>query len=380
MRKYLLSVFATTVLFLTFTATAFAQSGITGNTIFLGQTAPTKGSFGPVAIAFTAGINAHLNEVNARGGVNGRKIQLISLEDEYNVEKAVVNVNKLINEDRVFGLLGVFGTAITGAALEIAEKERVPLLGPYTGADSLRKDNKRYYFSVTASYVREIEKMIDHMQTLGINSIGVTYLNSAFGKDGLAGAQKAMDKHKLTPAALVPLESNASDVEKAVSAMIKVNPSVVIMVSAGKATLEFISAYRKRGGTSQFYLLSVADVESLTKGLGSAGVKGITVTQTMPYPWATGNRIAREFQAAMKAMGQQELSYNAMQGYIGAKVMVEGLRAAGRNPTRESFVAAMENMSRLDLGGFELRYSPQIRHGSTYVDITMVSSDGRFLR
>lgn len=333
-----------------------------------------------MATAFTAGINAHLSEVNAKGGVNGRKIQLMSLDDDYNVEKAAVNVNKLIKEDKVFGLLGVFGTGITGAALEIAEKERVPLVGPYTGADSLRIDNKRYYFSVNASYVREVEKMIDHMETLGIKSIGVAYLNSAFGKDGLAGAQKAMEKHKLTPAALVPLESNASDVVAAATAMKKANPSVVILLSAGKATLEFISTYRKLGGTSQFYLMSVADVESLTKALGANGIRGITVTQTMPYPWATGNLIAREYQAAMKAAGQTDFSYTTMQGYISAKTMVAGLRAAGKNPTRESFVAAMENLGRVDLGGFEMRFSPQQRHGSSFVDITMVASDGRFLR
>ncbi len=359
---------------------ANAQSGITDTTILLGQTAPTKGPFGPLATAFTLGINAHLNEVNAKGGVNGRKIKLLSLDDDYTVDKAVVNVNKLIKEDNVFALLGVFGTPITGAAIEIAERERVPLLGPYTGADSLRKENRRYYFSVTASYVREIEKMIDHMVTLNIKSIGVMYLNSAFGKDGLAGAQTAMQKHKLSPAAVVPMESNGSDVEAAVSAMLKANPSVIILASAGKGTLDFISAYRKRGGTGQFYLLSVADVDGLTKGLGVAGVKGIMVTQTMPYPWATGTRVSREYQAAMKAMGIEELNYNTMQGYVSARVMVEGLRAAGKNPTRESFVTAMENMSRLDLGGFDLRYSSQLRHGSSFVDITMVSSDGRFLR
>jgi branched-chain amino acid transport system substrate-binding protein len=356
-----------------------AETGVTDSTILLGQTATNKGAFQALVAAINVGVNAHFNEVNAKGGVNGRKIKLIQLDDEYNVEKATANVNKLINEEGVFALFGVFGTPITAAAIPIAEKEKVPLIAPFTGADYLRKDFKRYYFSPNASYAREIEKMIEHMATLNIKQIGVVYVNNPFGKDGLTGAQDAFAKFKITAAAIAPMEVNSSNVAEAVATMIKANPSVIIMSSAGKPTLDFIQAFRKAGGRSQFYLLSVTDVTALAKALGT-GSKGITLTQTMPYPWSASSSIARDYRAAMKAAGKTEFDYTTMQGYVSAKLMVEGLRATGKNLTRERFVEVMERMNKLDLGGFELSFSPKSHHGSSYVDITMISGDGRFLR
>jgi branched-chain amino acid transport system substrate-binding protein len=358
---------------------ANAQTGVTDTTILLGQTATSKGAFQALVATFNVGINAHFEEVNAKGGVNGRKIKLIQMDDEYNVEKATANINKLIKEDGVFALFGVFGTPITAAAIPIAEKEKVPLVAPYTGADYLRKEFRRYYFSPNASYGREIEKMIEHLATLNIKRIGVVYVNNPFGKDGLAGAQAAFTKYSLTAAAIAPMEVNSSNVADAVAAMLKASPTVIIMSSAGKPTLDFIQAYRKAGGTSQFYLMSVADVTTLTKDLGT-GSKGITLTQTMPYPWSSSSALARDYRAAMKAAGKTDFGYTTMQGYVSAKLMVEGLRATGKNLTRERFVDALERMNRLDLGGYELSFSPTSHHGSSYVDITMIADDGRFLR
>jgi branched-chain amino acid transport system substrate-binding protein len=365
---------------LALTGTAIAETGVTDNTIVIGQTAALSGPLAGIGSAMSSGVKAHIDYVNQQGGVNGRKIKLIQMDDAYNVEKTVQNVNKLIEEEKVFALLAVMGTAQVAAAIPIAEKSRVPIYAPYTGADSLRKTFNRYQFTTSASYSREIEKMVDHLSALTVKSIGVVYLNNPFGKDGLGGADAALAKYKIKPEISFAIETNSSNIDEAVAATKKANPAVIIMVTAGKATLDFIKAYRKAGGASQFYLLSVADVETLSKGLGKEA-RGIVVTQTTPDPWNSSLPVVKEYQLAMQAMTKkQEYSYTSLVGYLSAKSMVEGLRATGKNLARERFIDTMERTSRQDLGGYELRFSADSHHGSTFADISMITKDGRFLR
>ncbi len=232
----------------TLSMNAQADATVTGNTIVIGQTAALAGTLSTLANSLSSGIKAHFEQVNSTGGVNGRKIKFVQMDDTYNAEKAVANVNKLIQEEKVFALLGVFGTPVAGAIMPIIEKERVPLIAPYTGADSIRKEFKRYHFTISASYAREIEKMVEHLSAATIKQVSVVYQNNGFGKDGLAGAETAFVKYKIKPASTVALELDSSNVKEAVTATIKANPAVIIMATAGKATLDFISAYRAAGG------------------------------------------------------------------------------------------------------------------------------------
>lgn len=362
-----------------FAFTAGAEPGVTDNTIILGQTAPLTGPLGSLGTSMAAGIKAYVDQVNKQGGVHGRTIKLIQLDDAYNVDTSVANVNKLINDERAFALLGVTGTPQVAATLPVAAKAGVPFFAPFTGADALRKEHNKYLFTVNASYGREIEKMVEHLSRLTIESIGVVHQNNAFGKDGLAGAEAAFAKHKLKMAVANPVETNSSNVGEAAQAVAKVNPSVVIMATAGKVTTDFIAAYRKAGGTSQFYLLSVADVATLSKTLGK-DARGIVVTQTVPYPWSDEIPMVKEYQQAMKQSGSADYNYVSMLGFVSAKTFVETLRATGRNLTRERFVEAAQRQSKIDLGGYSLGYTPGMHHGSQFVDITMISKDGRFLR
>jgi branched-chain amino acid transport system substrate-binding protein len=358
---------------------AFAENGVTPTKIVLGQAAVFSGPAAQLGVQMRNGILAYLAEVNDKGGVNGRRIELVSEDDKYEASVAPAASKKLIEEHKVFALIGYVGTPTGVQHLPVTTGAKVPLVGMFTGAEALRVPMNRYVFHVRASYYDETEKIVEQVLSTGGKKIAVFYQNDAYGQAGLKGTQIAMDKRSLKIAALGTVERNTIKVEDAVKAINAVQPDAVVMISAYTSCAEFIKQMRKAGSPATFYNVSFVGSKALADALGKEG-SGVAISQVVPFPWGTAVPVVKEYQAASKKAGFTDYNFSAIEGFVTAKVMVEGLRRAGKNLTREGFVDAMEKMNDVDVGGFFVSYSPKVHTGSKFVDLTIIGQDGKFLR
>lgn len=367
--------------FTLFTLFAFSQTvmaqGVTADTILIGQSAALSGPAEQLGKEMKAGAEAYFDVVNKSGGINGRKIKLVSLDDGYEPEKAAANTRKLIEEEKVLALFGYVGTPTSNAALPIFTAAKIPFIGAFTGAQSLREPFNRYIFNVRASYYDETEQIVAHLVLQGITKIAVFYQNDAYGKAGLAGVEIAMKKRMLEIAATATVERNTTDVAAAVGTLAKSKTDAIIMISAYKSCAAFIKAMKLAGGFQQFWNVSFVGSKALSSELGDEG-RGVQISQVVPFPWSDVNPIVREYQKRIG--GADKYSFTSLEGFIAAKVLVEGLKRAGKNPTRESLVDGLASVGRLDLGGFTVNYTPTNHNGSTFVDLTIISRGGTFKR
>ena len=349
--------------------------GVTADTIFIGQSAALSGPAEQLGKEMKAGADAYFDAVNQSGGINGRKIKLLSLDDGYEPEKAAANTKKLIAEDKILALFGYVGTPTSNASLPIFTEAKVPFVGAFTGAQSLREPFNRYVFNVRASYFDETEAIVQHLVQSGSKRIAVFYQNDAHGKAGLAGVVRAMKKRNLAITSLATVERNSVDVAKAVQSMSKDSPTAIIMISAYKSCAAFIKAMQAANAFPQFWNVSFVGAKALANELGDDG-RGVQISQVVPFPSSDMTPIVREYQKRIG--GADKYSFTSLEGYIAARVLVEGLRRAGKNPTRESLVDGLASMGKVDLGGFTVNYTPTNHNGSSFVDLTIISGGGKF--
>jgi branched-chain amino acid transport system substrate-binding protein len=359
--------------------TAGAEPGITATTIVIGQSAAFSGPASELGNEMRAGARAYFQSLNAAGGVNGRKIELRSLDDGYEPDRAAANTKKLI-DDGVFLLFGYVGTPTSNASKPIFTAARVPFVGPFTGAESLRNPLNRYIFNIRASYYDETEKIVALLVGQTLDRIAVFYQNDDYGKAGLAGVERAMQKRGMKIVATGTVERNTTDVAAAVKAIGTVEPQGVVMISAYKSCAAFIKEMRKAGYNPQFMNVSFVGSKALAHEAGPAG-RGVGVSQVVPFPWNLSARVVKDYQQLLEAStGKQEFSFTSLEGFISAKVLVEGLRRTGPDLTREKFIAAMEQMRDFDVGGFTVSFTPTDHSGSRFVELTVIGKDERFLR
>jgi len=356
-----------------------ADPGVTPTTILIGESAAFSGPASELGIEMRAGATAYFNSVNKTGGVNGRKIELRSLDDGYEPDRAVANTKKLI-DDGVFLLFGYVGTPTSNAARPIFTAAKVPFVGAFTGAESLRSPLNRYIFNIRASYYDETDKIVGQMTGQTLDKIAVFYQNDDYGKAGLAGVQRAMEKRNLKIIATGTVERNTTDVAAAVAAISKAEPQAVVMISAYKSCAAFIKAMRAAGFNPQFMNVSFVGSRALAHETGPSG-RGVGITQVVPFPWSLSTPVVKEYQQLLEAStGKQEYSFTSLEGFLAAKVLVEGLRRAGSDLTREKFITAMETMRDVDFGGFYVTFTPSNHNGSKFVELTVIGKDERFLR
>lgn len=356
-----------------------AEVGISDTTILVGQSAAFSGPAAELGREMRDGAKAYFDLVNSEGGVYGRKLELKSLDDGYEPDRAAANTKKLIREEKVFALLAYVGTPTSAAALPIFTEAKVPFVGPFTGAELLRSPFNRYIFNVRASYYDETEKIIEQLVSIGIKNIAVFYQNDNYGQAGLKGVEIAMTKRNLKISAKGTVERNTIKVEEAVNAIAKVKPDAVVMVSAYKSCGEFIRQMKKTGSNAQFFNVSFVGSKALSSDLGTDGA-GVAISQVVPFPWSPSIPIVKEYQKIMSRFAQQSpYSFSSLEGYIAAKVFVEGLKKAGKDPTREKFIAGMEKIQDWDLGGFSVNFSPTNHNASKFVDLTIIGKEGKFL-
>ncbi len=365
-----------------FSTMCWAEPGVTDTTITLGMSAPFSGPNGAYGQDMRQIITAYFEQVNKAGGVNGRKLELVALDDGYETERTVANTRTLIKDKNVFALLAYYGSSPTTEAMNtVFGPAKVPLVGTISGAATLREaiaanPNARYMFNVRASYADEAEVIVNQMLSLGLKNIAVFYQNDGFGKSGLDGVTAALKKNKLAPSAVGTVERNSLDVGKAVETIAKANPQAVVMVTLYKPTAAFVKAMKKVGQHPMLMTLSPVGAELLVQELGPDS-RGIGVSQVVPYPWNNVVPVVRDYQ---KVADKGNFSYYGMEGYLMARTMIEGLKRAGRDLTRSKLVDSLESMSGTDLGGYRVNYGPSTRLGSRFVELTVIGQGGKILK
>ena len=280
-----------------------AEPGVTPTSILIGQSAAFSGAASELGTEMRTGAAAYFRVINAAGGVNGRKIELRSLDDGYESDRAAANTKKLI-DNGVFLLFGYVGTPTSNASKPIFTAARVPFVGPFTGAESLRTPLNRYIFNVRASYFDETEKIVGQMTGQALDKIAVFYQNDDYGKAGLIGVERAMERRKIKIVATGTVERNTVDVAAAVKSIGKVEPQAVIMISAYKSCAAFIKAMRAAGFNPQFMNVSFVGSKALAKESGVDG-RGVAVSQVVPFPWNIGVPVVKEYQTAARSFHRQ---------------------------------------------------------------------------
>lgn len=353
-------------------------AGLTADTITIGQSAGFTGTLATKVKELNQGAQAYFDAVNAAGGVYGRRIVLKSLDDGNDPKRTAENTQKLIDAD-VFSLFLYHATPNTEAAVPIFTAAKVPLVATSSAAQSMRVPVKRYLFPVIASYHAQMDKMVELLNSLGIQKIAIVHSDDTFGKDGLDGAMLALKRFGLEPYLVASFPRGTLNVDPVVSAIDQKQPQAVLLVSAANAGAEIIKRVKALGNTPFFMGLSNMGTQAFVNGVGQAG-RGTGIAQIGPDPWAQNTPLSREYTKTMKKIAPDAIvSYTSLEGYIGAKVLVEGLRRAGPQPTREKFVQALESMGKFDLGGLTVSYSPEEHTGSRFVELTVIDERGRFL-
>ncbi|ARN19571.1 ABC transporter substrate-binding protein [Piscinibacter gummiphilus] len=345
--------------------------------IVVGQSIHLSGPLAPTVTGVLKGQEVALNAVNARGGINGRKVRLITLDDAYDATRCVANCMKLIEQERVTTLFAPGSTANAVALLPILLKERVPLIGTYSGAPVVRTKHHPYFFTTTASYQDEVVQMLRNLMMLQRGEVGLVYQNNPFGQLMLPVVEAAAKEAGATLVAKVPLDINGADAAAAAERMAAQRPRAVLLMAFGPSMVSFVKAAKSQLGVP-IYCTSVSNSQPLIQALGD-DARGLAFTQVVPYPWRATTPLVREFHKAMES-ANQPVGYDSFLGYLNTRVLLEGLRRAGSQPTRDSVVAGMEGMSRVDLGGYTVDYSPTNHHGSKFVEITIVGPGGRFMK
>lgn len=361
------------------TRPVFAQSD---NAIVLGQSAPLTGPAAQLGIQFRDGARLYFNQANAKGGVNGRTIELRTMDDGYEPEKTAANTKKFL-ADEVFALFGYIGTPTSVAALPLATEAKTPFFAPFTGAQVLREPFNRYAIHVRASYFDETAAIVKQAVSVGIKKFSVFYQNDAYGKAGLEGVERALKTANLTMTSTGTVERNSVDVKKAVADILAKQPESIVQIGAYKSCAAFIREARSAGFGGVFYNVSFVGTQALLTELGKEA-RGVVVSQVMPYPYSPSSLIAGEFLEALKAASTTTkdltANYSSMEGYVAAKVFAEALKRTGRNATREAFITAVQSMQNFQMGGFTVNFGPNQHMASRYVELTVLTEDGRVRR
>ncbi len=348
--------------------------------ILIGQTAGFTGAVAAGVKETSDGAKLYINAVNAKGGVNGQKIELIAMDDKFEPKLAAENAKTLIEEKNVVAMFLTRGTPHTEAILPLLNKNSVPLIGPSTGAMVLHQPVKKHVFNVRATYQREAEKAVLHLGTLGIKRIALVYPDDSFGADGVIGAQKGLAATKLEAVVTEKFDRSEPDFSKIVPKIVAADTQAVIMIASGSAVVNGINALRAAGSGAQVVTLSNNASSGFVKSLGERG-PGVVVTQVFPNERAINYGFIKEAQDLLKdSKDAASLSPAMLEGFAAAKVLVEALKRSGPSPTRIKLQATLESMKKYDLGGLEVNFSTTDHTGLDFADLSIISSDGKFKR
>jgi ABC-type branched-subunit amino acid transport system substrate-binding protein len=360
-------------------SSAFAEDGVTADVIVFGQPAVFTGPASALGIGMRVGLTAAFEEANRNGGVHGRKIKLVGEDDGYEPDKSITAVRKLIEEHKVFALIGPVGTPTSNAAQPVAQAAKVPYIGPFTGAGFLRDPKRDNVINIRASYDAETEAWVKHLtEDLKVKKIGILYQDDAFGRAGLSGAKKAMEKRGIELVAEGTFERNTTAVKTALLTLRRAEPDAVVMVGPYKPCAEFIKLAGSINFNPVFVNISFVGANALAKELGSAG-EGVIVSQVVPFPWDASLKVVADYHAAMKVTEpSEEPGFVTLEGYLVGRLTLAALEKAGKDITREKLLKTIRDTGTFDIGGLPMTYSDTKNEGLDKVFMTVIQADGSF--
>ena len=355
------------------------EIGVMPDRIVFGQAAALSGPSSALGQKLRQGILAAFAEVNVKGGVHGRRLELISRDDGYDPDRSVMQTVKLLDEDKVFALIGAVGTPTSLVTLPIARDQNVPFIGPFTGAGFLREKDLDNVVNIRASYGAEAEAWVKHLtEDRHIKRIAIFYQDDSYGRDGLAGVKLALEKRGMELAAESTYERNTKAVGMSMRVLRRAEPEAVVMVGTYAPCAEFIKLARQSGFNPVFVNISFVGANALAQELGGDGY-GVIVSQVVPFPWDASIKVVADYQAAQKALSPDlRPDFVSLEGYLSGRLAAAALEMAGPNPTRAEMLRVINDVGRFDISGDSLTVGQKMRDASARVFLTRIQPDGTF--
>ena len=355
------------------------EIGVTADRILFGQAAAMSGPSSALGLKMRQGILAAFAEVNAKGGVHGRKLELISRDDGYDPDRSVLQTFRLIDEDKVFALIGAVGTPTSLVTVPIAKAQNVPMIGPFTGAGFLREPDLNNVVNIRASYAAEAEAWVKHLtEDRHIKRIAIFYQDDSYGRDGLAGVKLALEKRGMALAAEATYERSTKAVASAMRALKRAEPEAVVMVGTYAPCAEFIKLARQSGFNPAFVNISFVGAVALAQELGREG-EGVIVSQVVPFPWDASIKVVADYQAAQRLLDPElEPDFVSLEGYLSGRLAAAALEMAGPDPSREGLLRVINKVGQFDIGGYHLTLGRGTHDAAADVFLTLIRGDGTF--
>ena len=353
--------------------------GVSATRIRFGQSAAFSGPAQELGRNMRLGIEAAFREVNERGGVHGRRLDLISRDDAYEPEAAIANTFHLIETERVFALIGAVGTPTSRSATPVAAAAGVPYVAPFTGAEFLRDPQWDNVLNLRASYYQETEEIVARLTgDLGVTRIAVLYQDDSFGRAGYRGVRLALDRRAMQPVSIGLYPRNTTAVKTALLDLQRGEPEAVIMIGAYQPVAALIRWARHVGMDPTFLTVSFVGSNALAQELGAAGA-GVYVTQVVPFPTDDTLPVVDAYLRALAAQdADAEPGFVSFEGYLAGRLAIAGVQGCGAAVARACFLDSLRGSAEIDLDGFRLRYGESDNQGSDAVYLTRIGADGRY--
>ena len=355
------------------------RPGVSDRRILFGQSAAFSGPAQDLGVNMKLGILTAFQEANLRGGVHGRQLELVTLDDAYEPEAAVTNTLHLIEAEEVFALIGEVGTPTSRSVAPVAAEAGIPYIAPFTGAAFLRDSQWSNIVNLRASYNQETEEMVARLTTdLGIDRIAVMYQDDSYGRAGYSGALRALERRNLAPVSVGLYPRNTTAVKAALLDLRRGNPEAVIMIGAYEPVAALIKWSRHTGLDPVFMTVSFVGSNALAEELGPEGA-GVYVTQVVPFPTDSSLPVAAAYRRALSAYAPEAVpGFVSFEGYLAGRLAIAGLESCGPQVTRTCFLESLRLADTIDIEGFELRYGEGDNQGSDAVFLTVIGPDGRY--
>ena len=345
--------------------------------LVIGQTADFSGPQAAAVKETTAAARAYFESVNRKGGVNGRPIVLESIDDGFDPARTVENAKALISQKHVLALMLSRGTANAEALIPVTREYKTLVLSPVGGSELMHRPANHYLFNTRPMHRLEAQKAVEQLAAQGLRRIALAYVDDAMGNDAVKGALAGLSAAGLQAAAVAKIPRGEPKVEAAVEILAAAQPDAVLGLCIPKSCAALVRQLRAKGALAQFVSMSNTSSSGYVKDLDK-NARGVIVTQVYPYPFSDALQASKEFRL-LAAENNLAQSYSAMEGFLAAKVMTEALRRAGPNVTNASLIAVMEDLN-FDAGGFPINFAGRGRTGSEFMELTMISKGGRFIR
>lgn len=351
------------------------QAQPAGAELVLGQSAPLSGPSAQLGRDYRDGALAWFSEVNRRGGIHGRRVRLVSLDDRYEPALTLRNTRQLIEGERAFVLFGYVGTPTVKVILPLVEKQRIPLVASLTGAQLLRTPFRPMVFNLRASYQAEIDRIVATLVRSGRHRIAVMHQQDAFGDDGLRASRIALARHGLRPVVVAGVQRNSTATDAAARLVQRAQPNGVVIISAYPSSAAFSRQLQALGSRAQLMNVSFVGTGALQDAMPGGLANGIGIAQVVPFPWDRRVPVVAQYQRLMR---RQQVSarfgFTSLEGFLAARWLTAALQQTGSHPTRERLVNAFQQMRRVDLGGFLIELGPRDHQASDFVDLTFLGS------